>query len=415
VAKDRDQRTEPASQRKKREARKKGEVARSQTLIPWATLLVATYVLPGMVSGIAGELAEGLRAVAAVTEEPTVENLLAATGGAATAAFVAFIPLLLVTVVLAVVGGLAQTGFLLSLGPLKPKFERINPLAGFKRLFSARSLWETGKQVLLVALIVLVSLPALRGVAELLAGSAWPLSAGLAEATRSILSVTRLIAVIGTVAGVADYAWQRWSFMRDQRMTKEEVKREHKDNEGDPHIKAKLRSLRAAMTRNSMLAAAAEADLVITNPTHVAVALVYDPSRGAPRVVAAGTDHLALRIRERAAAAGVPRVEAPPLARALHRACRVDDEIPKELFQAVATVLAFVHRVGARSLVGGASLDVPDTWTPAGADPRSSLSDLRQAPGERRRRQRMAATAARMADAAASAATGSVANPQRGA
>lgn len=390
MAKDRDQRTEPASQKRKREARRKGQVVRSQTLVPWATLLVATFVLPGLVGGIADNLAGGLRAVADVTAEPSVEQLLEAAGATARGAALAFLPLLLVTAALAVVGNLAQVGFLLSGGPLKPKFERINPLAGLKRLLSTKSLWETGKQVVLVTLVVVVSLPALRGIAETLAGSTWPLSAGLATASASVLSLVRLIAVVGTVAGVADYAWQRRSFTRDQRMTKQEVKQEHRENEGDPHIKAKLRSLRAAMSRNGMLAAVADADLVITNPTHVAVALVYDPSRGAPRVVASGTDLLALRIRERAAAAGVPRVEAPPLARALHRACRVDDEIPKELFQAVATVLAFVHRVGARSLVAGTALDVPDSWTPAGADPGTSLAELRT-PRARRLRSRAAA------------------------
>jgi flagellar biosynthetic protein FlhB len=161
-------------------------------------------------------------------------------------------------------------------------------------------------------------------------------------------------------------------------MTKEEVKREHRESEGDPHVKSKLRSLRAAMSRNQMLAAVGQADVVITNPTHVAVALHYDPSIGPPRVVARGADTAAARIRARAAEEGVPVIESPPLARSLYAACRTDEEIPAQMYQAVATVLAFVHRLAGRSGVGGPlSLHVPDTWTPPGLEPGSAPARIR--------------------------------------
>jgi flagellar biosynthetic protein FlhB len=162
-------------------------------------------------------------------------------------------------------------------------------------------------------------------------------------------------------------------------MSKQEVKQELKNSDGDPHVKAKQRSLRAAFGRNQMLAAVADEDVVITNPTHYAVALRYVPSRGAPKVVARGADGLAAKIRERAKDAGVPMVAAPPLARALHAACRVEEEIPKELFQAVATVLAFVHRTG-RSRLSGSPVSVPvvDTWTPKGFDPGAHRRDKRR-------------------------------------
>jgi len=170
-------------------------------------------------------------------------------------------------------------------------------------------------------------------------------------------------------------------------MTKQEVKQESRESEGDPHIKAKLRSNRMAMSRNSMLAAVGDADVVVTNPTHVAIALRYDPAKGAPRVLARGANNMAARIRARAAEEGVALVESPPLARALYRSCRVDDEIPAPLFQAVATVLAFVRRLEGRSLAGGQhTLPVPDTWTPPGEDPETSLAwrPTRRAPRRRR-------------------------------
>jgi flagellar biosynthesis protein FlhB len=386
VAEDKSQRSEPATPKRKRENRQKGQVARSQTLVAWVTLLVATWVLPAIATRIAGALASGVRAVGDITAEPSVEQLQQLGAATARAAFGALLPLLVLSAGLALLISVAQVGFILTFGPLTPKWERVSPKAGIKRIFSTRSLWETGKQVLLVAIMAGLAMPALETIASTLSGTAWPLSTGLSVATGSVVSLTRTIAVIGVAAGVLDWGYQRWNLNREQRMTKEEVKKEHKDTEGDPHIKAKLRSLRTAMSRNGMLAAAAEADVVITNPTHVAVALTYDPGRGAPRVVASGSGHLALRIRERAAVAGVPRIEAPPLARALHRTCAVDDEIPAELFTAVATVLAFVHRVGARRLGGaGTVLDVPDTWTPPGGDPAAALEDHRR---RRRRRPR---------------------------
>ncbi len=202
----------------------------------------------------------------------------------------------------------------------------------------------------------------------------------------SLLGLVQLVAVVGTLIGVADFAWQRFNLKRDSRMTKQEVKQETRESEGDPHVKAKLRQNGMAMSRNRMLASVGEADVVITNPTHFAVALVYEPLKGAPRVVARGADGMAQRIRRAAEDGGVPVVESPPLARTLYRACRVDDEIPAALFQAVATVLAFIRRLEGRPLLGGrTSLAVPDTWTPVGEDPDTALAwrPTRRAPTRR--------------------------------
>lgn len=385
MANDRDQKTEKPTAKRKKENRKKGIVARSQTLVPWIAVLICTFVVPPMFGNIMTHLQTGLRAFGDVAANPTLGQLADSVTGAAWSASMAFLPMLGLVSLIALVGSLAQVGFILTPGPITPKWEKISPKAGFKRLFSAKSLWETAKQVLLVTVIVLVSVPAITATSELLAGSYWQLSAAMSEAGRAILSMTQVISAIGVASGVADFAWQRYSTGKDSMMSKQEIKEEFKQSDGDPQVKAKQRSIRLAIGRNQMLAAVADADVVITNPTHYAVALRYVPSKGAPKVVARGADRMAATIRERAKDAGVPLISSPPLARALHAACRVDEEIPKELFGAVATVLAFVHRIGrTRLATAPVSLPVVDTWTPSGFDPEAHHREQRR--NRRRRR-----------------------------
>lgn len=386
MAKDRDQKTEEQTAKRKKESRKKGQVARSSTLVSWTSLLIATFLLPALVANIGNAVTEGVRGVTVVTAQPEPGVLLAESGRVVRACAVALAPLLLAAMLWGIVGNLAQVGFVFATDPLKPKWERVNPGAGIKRLVSVKTLWETGKQVLTLLVILVVAIPAVIAMADRMLGSTWALAPALAEVASSVLRLVQLVAIVGTLIGVADWAWQRFNLRRDSKMTKQEVKQEMKDSDGDPHLKAKLRQNRMAMSRNRMLASVGDADVVIANPTHFSVALQYEPTRGAPKVVARGADGLALRIRAAAEDAGVPVVESPPLARTLYRACRVDDEIPAPLFQAVATVLAFVRRLEGRPLLGGrASLSVPDTWTPPGEDPETALAwrPTRRAPRRR--------------------------------
>jgi flagellar biosynthetic protein FlhB len=388
MAGDKDQRTEKQTARRKKESRQKGQVARSQTLVGWVALLVATSLLPRLLAVMGERLAGALAEVESIAAEPTTGELARIGFSTAWQAMLAVVPLLVVVVLVGVAGSFAQTGFVFTLHPLAPKLERLSPAKGFKRLVSPRNIWETARQVVLLGIILLLAVPSVVTTSEELASSSWSLTAMLASTGKAVLSLIQIIAVIGTAAGLVDYGWQRWNLVREGRMTKQEVRQEHRETDGDPMVKAKLRSLRAAMSRNRMLAAVADADVVITNPTHVAVALQYVPARGAPRVLAAGGGSSAARIRERAAGARVPVVGAPPLARALHRCCRPGDEIPRELFQAVATVLAFVHTVGRSTFPQvPVSLPVIDTWTPPGCDPEAvTLSDARAAARRRRRR-----------------------------
>lgn len=387
MAKDRDSKTEQASAKRKKETRKKGQVAKSATLVSWVSLLVASYIIPSVAKHVGDLVADGIRSITVVAASPDVATLTTEASMLCRRSIGAVAPILIGAALLGLLGNLAQVGFIFTTGPLKPKFERVSPAAGLKRLISVKSLWETGKQVLIMGVILAVSIPAVIGMSNSLLGSSWALGPALSRLFTSVMGLIQLIAIIGSVIGAADYAWQRFNLLRDNKMTKQEVKQESRDSEGDPHIKAKLRSNRMAMSRNSMLAAVGDADVVITNPTHVAIALRYDPIKGAPRVLARGANGMAARIRARAGEEGVALVESPPLARALYRSCRIDDEIPAPLFQAVATVLAFVRRLEGRSMAGARhTVPVPDTWTPLGEDPETSLSwrPTRRTPGRRR-------------------------------
>ena len=343
----REGKTEAPTPKKKQEAKKKGTVAKSVDLGPWLTLLIATYLLPWLIGSVGGAVADALSALGDLAAEPDVGDALRLLSAAMRAGFFAVMPFMAVIALITVLSQMAQTGLVLSLHPLKPDFKRLNPIAGVKRLFSPKSLWETAKQVVKALLVAWIAWPHIIAIHDLLVGHGRvPLLPGLSATAAEIMAMTRGVswAVVGV--GLFDYAFQRRNTLLDLKMTKQEVRDEMRSSEGDPLVKQRIRSLQMAMTRSRMMSAVPGASVVVTNPTHIAVALVYDPAAGgAPRVVAIGVDAIAKRIRETAAEAKVPIVEAKPLARALWRACEVGDEIPVTLYEAVAKVLAFVRRL----------------------------------------------------------------------
>jgi flagellar biosynthetic protein FlhB len=294
--------------------------------------------------------------------------------------------MLLAAAAIAIFGSIAQTGLVFSPKAIKPKLNRISPLQGFKRLFSAQSLWQAALQLGKLVMIGLVAIPVLYGTTrDLIAAGLMDLPTALGALFDRSLLMLRLAAGLGLVLAIADFGFQRWKHEKDLRMTKHEVKQEMKNTEGDPVVKMRQRSLRMAMSRNRMIASVADADVVVVNPTHVAVALRYTGERGAPRVLARGGDVLAQRIKEAARSAEVPVVRSRLLARALYDSCRVDDEIPRDLFEAVATVLAFVHRLRGRpSLSGDLLLELPVTW----ADDRGQVAREHRRSLRRRRAKR---------------------------
>jgi len=339
--------TEPATAKKKRDSRQKGQVAKSQDLTAWTSLLVGLYLIPMTVRRMADVVNGSLNDLQAMTTVPEPDATVRIVGMGLRDGFLAATPMMLVVMLVSVVTSLAQTGLLLSGKALKPDFKRVSPKQGIQRLVSVRSLWETGKQLLKMTIVIVIGWPRVVELVETLAGRGrLGFSDALPAAGASALGLVRAITWTVFLLSFADYGYQRYQNIRDMRMTKQEVRDEHKQAEGDGSVKARMRAMQRSMARNRMITDMGFADVVITNPTHIAVALRYDAERGgAPRILASGAGSLAERIRERAKDAEIPIVEAKPLARALWRACDVGDEVPATLYEAVAKVLVFVRQL----------------------------------------------------------------------
>ncbi|MEK7423109.1 MAG: EscU/YscU/HrcU family type III secretion system export apparatus switch protein [Actinomycetota bacterium] len=343
----RDGRTEAPTHKKRRDARRKGTVSKSADLGPWVTLLVSTYVIPATVAATSTAAVRSLTAVRTLAAQPDPLESVELLGSSLRWALMAAMPFLAVCMLVGVVGHVAQTGLVLSLHPLKPDFKRINPLQGLKRLLSVRSLWETAKQVAKGTMIGWVCWPYVIDISiQLTERGRVPLMEGMAQSAQAVVGMTRATCYAIIAIALADFAFQRRNKILDLRMTRQEVRDEMRNSEGDPHTKGRIRSLQASMSRSRMMGSVPDATVVITNPTHIAIAIRYDPAAGgAPKVLAAGIGALAAKIRDRAREAGVPIIEAKPLARALWRSCDVGDEVPVVLYEAVAKVLAFVRRL----------------------------------------------------------------------
>ncbi len=257
-------------------------------------------------------------------------------------------------VVLAITAGVAasvllQTGFLLNGMALMPKFDRLDPRNGLKRIMGIDGLVEQGKSVVKLAVVGFGAWHVVSGLVPALDGAVYWLPGQLMDRMmRAVLHLLMLLLGAQVAIAGADVFWKRYRHAQSLRMSREEVKREHRESDGNPQIKAKIRQMRVARARRRMMAAVPKATVVVTNPTHYAIALVYDRARGgAPLVVAKGVDEMAARIREIAKEHRVPLVANPPLARALY-SVEVDAEIPPEHFKAVAEIIAYVWRLRGR-------------------------------------------------------------------
>lgn len=341
---DKHSRTEKPTQRRKREARREGRVARTPEVVTWMVVLVGSYLVQHTFQA-SYALSETLWAdVANAIRKPELAADLKLLGNAAGGTLSALAPALLGTMTLALVVNLAQTRGLITFQPLKPSLKHLNPKNGFKRIVSPTSLWNLGKQLVRVSLLSLVVWQTLHALFPLITGNNPLSSPALASLVGSrAMSLIREVAEISLILSVLDYIVQYRKTSKQLKMTKEEVREEHKATDGNPVMRGAIRRRQRQIARNRMLAAVARADAVVLNPTHFAVALLYVRGKGAPKVVAKGTDLLALRIREEASAHGVPLVEDPPLARALYVACQLEQEIPPELYEAVARLLTFIY------------------------------------------------------------------------
>lgn len=378
---DKSQKTEKPTPKKKREAQKKGQVAKSPELVMWLQILATTYVLPWTVSSstaLIRRIMAGLER-AAVTLDPGVGMRLF--GDALIGSAVAIAPLVGTLVVIGVLGNVAQVGLRVTPALLRPKPERINPFKGIKRLASPHSLWDAGKVLLKVVVLLAVAWPTLKGITnEVIAMDRPSTEAVLPIVGTATIAICRRSAWMGLVLAAADYAIQRRRVMTGMKMTKQEIKDENRMSEGDPQVRAEIKQRQRQISRNRMINAVAGSNVVIVNPTHVAVAISYDPAKSAPCVVAKGVGAVALKIREQAEAHNVPIIHEPPLARALNASCEIGQEIPAELYEAVARVLAFVFALGTRSEFTKV-FELPDRLKPkVGSD-----GELTDGPTKRRR------------------------------
>ena len=343
------EKTEKPTAKRQKEARKEGQVARTAELGAWIALLAFTSALPALARRQAESTRTMMEDSLAALADPEPAKALDLFGEALTGAFLTMIVLGAGVLLISVPITLAQGGFYLATKAAKPNLKKLNLIKGVQRMFGPQAWWELAKMLIRASLVSVLAYQSVTTLMPLLGGSVMSIEGLIEVGTQEAFGMLRVVAAIGVGMAVLDYVMARRRTGKQTRMSKHEVKQEHKQSEGDPHLKGAIRSRQMAVSRNRMIADVAEADVVLANPTHVAVALRYQPEKGAPKVVARGAGAVAAKIREVAADNGVPIVRDIPLARALYRST----EIPGELFAAVAHVLAFVISRRGRGAYGG--------------------------------------------------------------
>ncbi|MBX5469454.1 MAG: flagellar biosynthesis protein FlhB [Thermoleophilaceae bacterium] len=349
------EKTEKPTPKRRDEAKRKGNVARSADLngavVTIAGLLALSAFGPKVLNSLRESMTSGLLLIA----NPDVvsrEGVGAVLGGAFSAVGASVAPIAAVCALAGVGINWYQVRPRLNLSLLKPDPKRIDPRNGLKTLLSPRGAFEGGKSVVKVAVVGAIAATAvLPHMSELGGVVGMPPQELLSELTSRVFEIAKRAAAAYLVIAIADYFWQRRQHEKSLRMDRHEVKEEAKSQQLPPEVRGALRRRQMEQARARMMAAVPEADVVVTNPTHFAVALRYDGTKPAPEVVAKGPDLIAFRIRRIAEEHGVPVIEDPPLARALHASVEVGQMIPEELYQAVAQLLAFVYRVAGRRAV----------------------------------------------------------------
>ena len=340
------EKTEEPTARKLQKAREDGQVARSQEM-PGATVMIGTVALMVL---IGGWLITGLIAVfkaGFVFDRTTLASpdlLPLSFGSQAVSAFAVVIPVFIATIVLAILSSGATGGYLFSLKSIAPKASKISPIEGFKRMFGPKALIELTKAILKFTLVTgVLALMISINLDDLIQIGRMPLEPAMQKSGELIAQAALYVTLSLVVIAAIDVPWQKREFNNRMKMTKQEVKDEYKDIEGRPEVKAQIRRRQREMSNQRMMQSVKDADVVVTNPEHFAVALSYDPTgEGAPIVVAKGADLIAASIREEATTHGVYIFQAPPLARALFYTTEVDQTVPEELYVAVAQVIAYV-------------------------------------------------------------------------
>jgi len=379
----------PASERKLQKTRKDGQAARSRDLSHLAILGVGAVALlvlaPYFVDHLERALRQSLVFDAATVRAPgdmlARLKTLAVVGVAGSAAIAAL------TGLAAVVAALGAGGLIFSFKPITPQFNRLNPLKGFANLFSKQQLANVAKMVLMTAVLAAVAWNFMgQGIDTMARLVLQPSPVALRFAGEWVVSGIALLLLVVFVFAVIDVPLQAYFFKARLKMSHEEVKQEHKESDGNPQLKGRMRQKAREIADGASIAAVPKADFVLMNPTHYAVALQYDEAAmGAPQVISKGTDLLAFKIRDLAQAHGVPVLQSPMLARALYAHAELDQPIPQPLYTAVAQVLAYVYRLKAAMRGEGRSPEAPpDPQVPPELDPHSPQAQRPQAARRRR-------------------------------
>ena len=343
------ERREPATPKRREEAKKKGQVAKSRDLSSALIIMAsigALYLLtPGIKSGLTGLMRELLSDSGSINLTPN--NFHSFMLNVTYRSLLLMSPLFAVLSIAAISSNVLQTGFLISAKPVTPDFSKINLVGGFGKLFRKESLFEFIKITLKIVLVGYVAYVILKGeIPGILETGDLDVNQTIYRFGRVTLRAVLWSGIVILIISAFDYAIKRWEHEKSLMMTREEIREENRETEGDPLIKSRIRAIQKSMARKRMMSDLPKADVVITNPTHLAVALIYEPKKmAAPKVIAKGSGILAERIKEMAKEYRIPLVEDKPLAQALYKVVNIGDEIPSNLYKAAAEILAYVYRL----------------------------------------------------------------------
>ena len=341
--------TEQATPKRRQESREKGQVAKSTEVSSLAVLMVGTaamyYLMPGIYTNLLELTSEVLGSSGTIKLTP--DNYYPFWSGILSKVFYTMVPFLVLVAFAGIVSNVLQIGFVFSTEALGVKFERINPAEGIKKILSLRSVMELFKSLIKITIVGYTSYYLIKSEFHnfplLIDGDVHYIFSYMGHMTIKLVIWTGI--VIAVLAAI-DLGYQKWQFNKNLRMTREEVKEEYKQQEGDPLIRSRIKSMQKEVARRRMMTAVPKADVVITNPTHLAVALSYKHGgMNAPKVVAKGAGLIAEKIKEIARSSNVTVVENKPLARTLYKIVKIGDEIPANLYKAVAEILAYVYKL----------------------------------------------------------------------
>jgi flagellar biosynthetic protein FlhB len=348
------EKTEQPTQQKLKKAKQEGQIGRSQDVGAWFGMLAASIMLPKTLGSAMDHARELMGKVPDIIADPDPAKAMGILKDGLMSAAWAVLPLALTMMAVGIASAGAQGGIRVATKLFIPKFSRLNPLPGIKKMFGPQALWEGTKALVKTCVLGAVLYSTMKGIVPLLMTSGrLQVGALLGVVNNATLSLIRAASVAGIVMAAADYFVVRRRPNKQLRMTKEDVKQENKNTEGDPHVKGQIRQRQMAMARNRQMADVPTADVVLVNPKHVAVALRYEPEKGAPRVIAKGQGAIAAKIRELATEHRIPMVQDVPLARALEKSVEVGTEIPAEFYGAIAKVLAFVMSLKSKGAAAG--------------------------------------------------------------